>query len=128
MKSNNLLRRNLDQKNYEKEIMKKVIQFILPGFLLAASLNVKAQNWANGGSALTANGVLGTTTNFSFLFKTNNRERGRLTNNGLWGFGTATPDSKVHINSAAGRIPLRVEVNGSTKPFIRNQFFLKHNY
>jgi len=40
----------------------------------------------NGGNALTSNGTLGTTTNFSVLFKTNNSERGRITNNGLWGF------------------------------------------
>src|SRR6476620_7247030 len=95
--------------------MKKVLYCMLPGFLLLASLNAKAQNWANGGNAVTANGTLGTTTNFSLLFKSNNKERGRLTNKGLWGFGTTTPDSKVHINSAAGQVPLRVEVNKETK-------------
>src|SRR6476620_11706027 len=95
--------------------MSKALHFILPGFLLVASLHIKAQNWANGGNALSANGILGTTTDFSLSFKSNNKERGRLTNKGLWGFGTTTPDSKVHINSAAGQVPLRVEVNKETK-------------
>src|SRR4051812_36589642 len=89
----------------------------LPVFLLSLllSFNLTAQNWLTAGNALGANGTLGTTTNFSVVFKSNNSERGRLTNGGLWGFGTTGPDSKVHINSASGQIPLRVQVNASTK-------------
>src|SRR5215212_4140806 len=60
-------------------------------------------------------GTLGTTTNFSLLFKSDNVERGRITNAGLWGIGTSSPNSKVHINSASGQSPLGVQVNGSTK-------------
>ena len=74
-----------------------------------------AQNWLTSGNALSVDGTLGSTTNFSVLFKSNNSERGRLTNGGLWGFGTTAPNSKVHINSASGQNPLQVQVNASTK-------------
>jgi len=83
--------------------------------LLLFSINSTAQNWLTAGNSLSANGTLGSTTNFSVLFKSNNSERGRLTNSGLWGFGTTAPNSKVHINSASGQIPLRVQINASTK-------------
>jgi hypothetical protein len=83
--------------------------------LLLFSFNTIAQNWVTTGNALAANGTLGSTTNFSVLFKSNNNERGRLTNSGLWGFGTTAPNSKVHINSASGQVPFRVQVNASTK-------------
>lgn len=99
--------------------MKKNILIFLFGLLLNSS-NIFAQSWLNGGNALTANGSLGTTTNFSFLFKTNNAERGRITNGGFWGFGTATPNAKVHINGTAGQVPLRVENNGFTKLLVNN--------
>jgi hypothetical protein len=89
-------------------------------FLLLAFSNLTAQNWVNGGNALSANGTLGTTTNFSVLFKTNNSERGRITNTGLWGIGTTTPNSRLHINSPSGQVPLRIQVNGSTKFFVNS--------
>src|SRR5215211_6839533 len=94
--------------------MKKTLLVFLSSLLLF-SFNAIAQNWVTTGNALSANGTLGSTTNFSVLFKSNNSERGRLTNSGLWGFGTTAPNSKVHINSATGQIPLRVQVNASTK-------------
>src|SRR5258706_3591829 len=100
--------------------MKKTLLVFLFSPLLLGSFNLMAQNWVNGGNALTANGTLGTTTNFSVLFKTNNSERGRITNSGLWGFGTTAPNSKVHINSATGQDPLRVQVNGVTKLLVHS--------
>ena len=99
--------------------MKKVLLVFLLSPLLF-SFNLRAQNWVNGGNALTANGTLGTTTNFSLLFKTNNSERGRITNSGLWGIGTSAPNSKVHINSATGQVPFQVQVNGSTKLLVHS--------
>src|SRR6476620_1185859 len=92
---------------------KNLIVFL--SVLIMLSFNSMSQNWLTAGNALSANGTLGSTTNFSVLFKSNNSERGRLTNSGLWGFGTTSPNSKVHINSASGQIPLRVQVNASTK-------------
>ncbi len=100
--------------------MKKVLLVFLLSPVLFGSFNLMAQNWVNGGNALTANGTLGTTTNFSVLFKTNNIERGRITNSGLWGFGTTAPTSKVQINSATGQVPLRVQVNALTKFFVNS--------
>src|SRR3954451_23015175 len=94
--------------------MKKTLLVVLLS-LLFFSFNSIAQNWLTSGNALSANGTLGSTTNFSVLFKSNNSERGRLTNSGLWGFGTTSPNSKVHINSASGQDALRVQVNSSTK-------------
>jgi hypothetical protein len=94
--------------------MRKTTLVSLFGLLLA-SYNVSAQNWLTAGNALAGNGTLGSTTNFSVLFKSNNTERGRVTNSGLWGFGTTAPSSKVHINSASGQDALRVQVNASTK-------------
>ena len=94
--------------------MKKVLLvFLLSQILL--SINLLAQNWVTGGNTLTANGTFGTKNNYSVLFKSNNSERGRLTNSGLWGFGTTSPTSKVQINSASGQVPLLAQVNGSTK-------------
>lgn len=93
--------------------------FLLNLFLLN-TFNVKAQNWLNGGNTLTANGTLGTNTNFSLLFKTNNTERGRVSKTGLWGFGTASPNAKVHINAATGQVPFRVENNGFTTLLVNN--------
>jgi len=94
--------------------MKKILLvFVLS--LLLFSFNSMAQNWLTAGNALAANGTLGSTSNFSVVFKSNNSERGRLTNSGLWGFGTTAPNSKVHINSASGQTPFRVQVNVSTK-------------
>src|SRR5258706_14487798 len=93
--------------------MKKMILVFFLSPMLA--INSMAQNWLTSGNALSANGTLGSTTNFSVVFKSNNSERGRLTNSGLWGFGTTAPSSKVHINSVTGQIPFRVQVNASTK-------------
>src|SRR3954452_24242469 len=97
---------------------KTLLVFVLS--LLLFSINSMAQNWLTSGNALAANGTLGTTTNFSVLFKTNNIERGRITNSGLWGFGTTAPASKVQINSVTGQVPLRVQVNALTKFFVNS--------
>src|SRR5829696_8475792 len=100
--------------------MKKALLVLLL-ILLLFSINSTAQNWVTSGNALSANGTLGATTNFSVVFKSNSSERGRLTNSGLWGFGTTAPNSKVHINSASGQTPLRVQVNASTKFLVHSK-------
>lgn len=88
--------------------------------IISGSITAKAQSWTIGGNSLTADGTLGTTSNFSFLFKTNNTERGRLSNTGLWGFGITKPNAKVHINSAPSKDALNVQVNGITKLLVHN--------
>ncbi|MBD0256281.1 MAG: hypothetical protein ICV83_11230 [Cytophagales bacterium] len=57
-----------------------------------------AQNWVNGGNYLSATGRIGTNSNNSFAFRTNNTERGRITNSGWWGIGTSTPQSTLHLS------------------------------
>ncbi len=94
---------------------------LLISLFLSSSFEVLAQNWVIGGNSLSANGSVGTKSNYSFLFKTYNKERGRITNSGLWGIGTGTtitPNAKLHINSLSTEDPLRIQVNGNTKMFL----------
>ncbi|HEX5152466.1 MAG TPA: tail fiber domain-containing protein [Parafilimonas sp.] len=98
--------------------MKQASFFLIA--IIFCSITTRAQNWVNGGNSLTADGTLGTKSNFSLLFQTNNTERGRVTNNGLWGFGTTKPHAKVHINSTAAKDPLNVQVNGATKLLVHS--------
>ena len=62
------------------------------------AFQLQAQNWVNGGNSLSANGTLGTNSNHSLLFETNNIERGRITNGGNWGIGTNNPLKLLHVN------------------------------
>jgi hypothetical protein len=96
----------------------KKMNYLLLSLLLLGNFNLMAQNWAVGGNNLTAHGRLGTNTNYHIIFETKNNERGRLTNNGLWGFGTSNPSAKVHINSATGYDPLKVQVNNVLKLYV----------
>jgi len=84
-----------------------------------------AQAWQIGGNpnadVPAAGGRLGTNGSRSVIFETNNIERARILNtNGFWGFGTSTPNTRVHINSAAGQNPFRVQVNGASKLYVDN--------
>jgi hypothetical protein len=99
--------------------MRKTI-LLLVILLLLSNYKLMAQNWVNGGNSLSANGRLGTNTNFSLIFETNNTERGRITNGGNWGFGTSSPGAKFHVNSAAGANALRASVNGATKLLVHS--------
>jgi hypothetical protein len=99
--------------------MKKLLHAFL--FILTLwGYDSMGQNWVATGNALGVNGTLGTTTNFSVIFKTNNTERGRLTNAGLWGIGTTAPSSKLHINSVTGQVPFKVQINAATKFFVNS--------
>lgn len=74
--------------------------------------DVFAQNWNLAGNAAGNNsGVLGTTDNKRWAFISNNKERGRLTSTGLWGFAVKDPLALVHINSTTDApTPFRVDV------------------
>lgn len=87
---------------------------------LIGSSTLLAQDWKVSGNALTAPGKLGTTSNQDINFISNNIVNGILTKTGRWGFGTTSPSTKLHINSAAGEDALRVQVNGSTKLILRS--------
>lgn len=81
-------------------------------FLFATALTAQnsfTQNWlTTGNSGLTNANFLGTTDAKAIIFKTNNMERGRLLNGGLWRFGSAGNFLKVDtlgilsFESAAG--------------------------
>jgi hypothetical protein len=96
--------------------MKKVLT-LASGLLLFGATNLQAQNWVNNGNTLSGNGTIGTNSNHSLVFETNNTERGRITNTGLWGIGTGTtlPTAKFQINSTIAQNPLRVQVDTKTK-------------
>ena len=103
--------------------MKTKIITLLISVILLANARLLAQpglHWSVIGNNLTSTAVLGTTTNYSVVFKTNNVERGRLAADGLWGFGSIFPNAKVHINSAAGQTPLRVQTAGVTKLLVNS--------
>jgi hypothetical protein len=96
--------------------MKKMMLSLLVCAVLADFNEILAQsNWVTGGNSLAANASIGSNTNFSVILETNNLERARLTNAGLFGIGTTTPAGKLHVNSAAGAESFRAQVNGSTK-------------
>lgn len=82
------------------------------GLLLCSHTVLLSQNWTVGGNNLSAAGKLGSNNNTAVVFETNNKERGRVTAGGMWGFGVGTPGAKVHINSASGQEALIVEANG----------------
>ncbi len=89
--------------------------YLLLSLLLLGNFKLSAQNWVVGGNNLTANARFGANNNFSIAFETNNLERGRVTKDGLWGFGNNSPAARVHINSASGQDALRVDVNNALK-------------
>lgn len=97
--------------------MKKNTLLTLVLLLCSHSL-LLSQSWTVGGNNLSAAGKLGTTNNNTVIFTTNNKERGKLTAGGLWGFGTGTPGAKVHINSASGQEALLVDANGLRQLYI----------
>jgi hypothetical protein len=94
--------------------MRKHLLFIL-GSACIGFTNLSAQNWVNGGNSLSANGTLGTNSSHSLLFETSGLERGRITNGGNWGIGTASPLSKLAVNSASGASPFRASIAGVHK-------------
>jgi len=84
-----------------------------------------AQKWEVGGngngSVPAAGGEFGTIGDRAVIFETNNTERGRLMNtSGFWGFGTASPNTKVHVNGTGTENPFRVQVNGASKLYVDN--------
>ena len=101
---------------------KKFILFFIVGISIT-SINLRvvtAQNWSLvGNNNATSSSKLGTTNNISLRFYTNNVQRMIINSAaGLVGIGTASPSARLHINSASGKSPLQVQVNGSTKLLI----------
>ncbi len=69
-------------------------------------------NWSMDGNGVVAEKRIGTTSNFSLPFITNNTERMRLTGTGRLGMGITNPVTEVHILGAGA-------VSGITNTFIK---------
>ncbi|WP_176956240.1 tail fiber domain-containing protein [Catalinimonas alkaloidigena] len=82
---------------------------------MVSNLTLQAQSWILGGNTLSGDGRLGTNNFHPLVFETNNRERGRLTKGGLWGFGTNAPTARVHIKSIAGQDALNVQIDSDVR-------------
>jgi hypothetical protein len=89
-------------------------------FTIGSSIILSAQSWNINGNNISQVGKLGTISNRNIQFISNNSIRGVLTKDGNWGFGTTSPNTRVHINSDAGQNPFRVQVNGSSKLYVDN--------
>ncbi|PSR52765.1 hypothetical protein AHMF7605_04125 [Adhaeribacter arboris] len=94
---------------------KSLLLLVLSATCFVTSESWAQQNWVEGGNNLTGVGRIGSNTNNSVIFETNNLERARVTAAGLWGFGTEEPNAKVHINSSLEQIPFRVQIQNTTK-------------
>ncbi|MDQ4139580.1 MAG: tail fiber domain-containing protein [Bacteroidota bacterium] len=99
---------------------KALLLLVLSGTLLINIKSYAQQSWTIGGNNLVGVGRIGPITSNSLVFITSNQEQGRITSAGLWGFGTAQPNAKVHINSEEGQMPLRVQTNTITKFLVHN--------
>ncbi|MFN5181441.1 MAG: hypothetical protein ACK5D5_00285, partial [Bacteroidota bacterium] len=67
------------------------------------SLPAATQDWSiTGNSNTTASNFIGTTSNFSFRFRTNNVQRAMIDSLGNMGIGTTTPKSKLNVNGDIG--------------------------
>jgi hypothetical protein len=99
--------------------MRKHLLFLL-GTVCLSFTYLQAQNWVNGGNSLSANGYLGTNTNYSLIFETNGVERGRITNGGNWNIGTTVAPSKLGVNAASGASPFRAQIAGVNKLIVNS--------
>jgi hypothetical protein len=75
-------------------------------------------SWKLAGNSLAGTEKLGSTNNQDVKFISNNVVNGVLTKSGAWGLGITSPAAKLHINSASGQEPFRVQVSGNTKFFV----------
>jgi hypothetical protein len=96
--------------------MKKIFAFLL---LAAGMFTAHAQNWLTAGNTLGKTGTFGSIDNKKINFISNNKNRGVLTSDGLWGFGTTSPIAQVHINSSDNtRNVLQADVLDSAKMIV----------
>ncbi len=88
---------------------------LLLGTACMGIAELSAQGWVIGGNNVAANSSLGTNTNYSLIFETNNTERARITNGGNLLIGTSTAPSKLAVNSVSGVSPFRAQIAGVNK-------------
>ena len=104
--------------------MKKYLRtcfMLMSGF---ASLNVYSQgDWSTAGNALSTNGILGSSSNFGVIFRTNELNRGTLTSAGRWHFNsTANPTAMVQITHNSGQADPQLLLYEPANDFARLNF------
>ena len=73
-------------------------------------INTESNQWKLGGNSGSNSFWLGTNNNFPLIFRTNNTERGRFSNGGLFGLGTASPAYLLDVDARGlGGNPLRLQ-------------------
>lgn len=87
-------------------------------FHSAIGQNVSPYWSLSGNSNATSSSKLGTTNGIPLRLYTKNAERLRIDTAGRVGIGTISPTELLHLNSATGKNPMRVQVNGATKFFV----------
>lgn len=110
-------------------IMKNLKLILIATAVLITADNY-AQDWLVGGNNVGRSGtsrLFGITSpndkNLVFVntdADTNTVELARITSTGRWGFGTAAPNAKLHVNGDFLYIPFRVSINEDTKFIIGN--------
>jgi hypothetical protein len=100
--------------------MKKKTYLLLTCCMYAGTI-VIAQTWSTTGNTLGATGKMGSIDFQNVNFISNNKTRGKLTNNGLWGFGNTSPLAQVHINATKTELnPLQIDVLDTAKLLMSN--------
>jgi hypothetical protein len=106
--------------NYNWVIAKFIVDTVTCG---SSGCQRSICQWNTDGNLISpaANNILGTMSNDEVRLITNSFQRGVISTNGDFGFGTATPTNRVHIRSQWGNASgLRLEDMPNTLPAITN--------
>lgn len=91
--------------------------------MLFFACSLHAQSWSlNGNAGTTLKNKLGTISNVSLRFVTNNQERMKIHYSGNVGIGTPSPEQKLHVNGTAAFMNGSVGI-GTTSPTAKLDIF-----
>jgi hypothetical protein len=113
---------SINQHNKTNRMRKLLLSttLLLLMFQFASAQNASPYWSLEGNSNANASSKLGTTNSVPLRIHTKNIERIRIDTAGRVGIGTTTPTERLQVNSASGKNPLRVQVNGNTKMLVHN--------